>query len=208
MCSNHIRDAIFFMLFLRKKWFCIPKALDITGRKFGNLTAIEKAQSKNGKTYWLCRCECGKEKEIQTIHLTSGVTTSCGCKKANHLIDDGIERKLICPICESEFITRNQSRAHCFNCRPEGLSDTEGLRSKKRALKHRLIEYKGSKCKKCGYNKCEGALQFHHVDPSKKDFTIAQVNLSTTISIQDIFNELDKCDLLCANCHAEIHFTG
>jgi hypothetical protein len=42
----------------------MPKALDITGKKFGKLTAISKAPSRGGKTYWLCRCDCGVEKEI------------------------------------------------------------------------------------------------------------------------------------------------
>jgi len=37
----------------------MPKALDLTGQKFGKLTAIERLPSRNGKTYWLCKCECG-----------------------------------------------------------------------------------------------------------------------------------------------------
>ena len=61
----------------------MPKALDLTGQKFGKLTAIKRAQSRNGKTYWLCQCECGNQKEIQTGHLTSGVTQSCGCLNAS-----------------------------------------------------------------------------------------------------------------------------
>ena len=50
----------------------VPKALDITGQKFGKLLAIKKVNSKNGKTYWLCKCDCGEYKEIQTCHLTAG----------------------------------------------------------------------------------------------------------------------------------------
>lgn len=42
----------------------MPKALNLTNQKFGRLTAIKKAPSKNNKTYWLCKCECGNEKEI------------------------------------------------------------------------------------------------------------------------------------------------
>jgi hypothetical protein len=42
----------------------MPKALDITNQRFGKLVAISKAASKNGKTYWLCKCDCGNEKEI------------------------------------------------------------------------------------------------------------------------------------------------
>jgi hypothetical protein len=42
----------------------MPKALDLTGKRFGRLIAISKAESRNGKTYWLCKCDCGVEKEI------------------------------------------------------------------------------------------------------------------------------------------------
>ena len=42
----------------------MPKALDLTNQKFGRLTAIKKAPSRSNKTYWLCKCECGNEKEI------------------------------------------------------------------------------------------------------------------------------------------------
>lgn len=42
----------------------MPKALDITNQRFGKLVAIQKAPSKSGKTYWLCKCDCGNEKEI------------------------------------------------------------------------------------------------------------------------------------------------
>lgn len=42
----------------------MPKAIDITNQKFGKLTAIQKSESRGGKTYWLCKCECGNEKEV------------------------------------------------------------------------------------------------------------------------------------------------
>ena len=57
----------------------MPKALDLTGQRFGKLVAISKAPSRSGKTFWLCQCDCGNQKEIQTNHLTSGATQSCGC---------------------------------------------------------------------------------------------------------------------------------
>lgn len=60
----------------------MPKALDITGKQFGKLTAIKRVENKSGKTYWLCRCECGNEKEVQTSHLTRGLISSCGCGRA------------------------------------------------------------------------------------------------------------------------------
>jgi len=72
-------------------------------------------------------------------------------------------------------------------------------------LKDKCIFYKGSKCEKCGYNKCIDALHFHHLDPLLKEFAISK---RTSYSFdQNIKNELDKCQLLYANCHAEIHST-
>lgn len=53
------------------------------------------------------------------------------------------------------------------------------------------------------YDKCDQALEFHHIDPNLKDFSIAHVKL-TKFSAK-IMNELDKCVLLCSNCHREEH---
>lgn len=73
-----------------------------------------------------------------------------------------------------------------------------------RRQQHKLkaIEYKGGKCQICGYSKSPWALTFHHTDPSEKSFTIAKY---TTFKWERIQEELDKCLLLCQNCHAEIH---
>ena len=68
----------------------MAKALDITGQRFGKLVALSKAQSRSGKTYWLCQCDCGNQKEVQTSHLTNGLIQSCGCQKSlkgQHVID-------------------------------------------------------------------------------------------------------------------------
>jgi PHP family Zn ribbon phosphoesterase len=71
-------------------------------------------------------------------------------------------------------------------------------------LKLLAVEYKGSCCSICGYNKCVAALEFHHTDPSEKDFGISAKGL--TRSWDKLKEELDKCILVCANCHREIHF--
>lgn len=51
--------------------------IDITGRKYGRLTVISRIP--NRQSYWLCRCDCGNEKEIHSGNLTSGRQVSCGC---------------------------------------------------------------------------------------------------------------------------------
>ena len=69
--------------------------------------------------------------------------------------------------------------------------------------KRKCVEYLGGACKICGYNKCDKALDFHHRNPEKKDFTIGQNN--TKYRFEQLKPELDKCVLLCKNCHAEVH---
>lgn len=69
-------------------------------------------------------------------------------------------------------------------------------------LKELAIEYKGGKCEICGYRKCNAALEFHHINMQEKEFTISKVR---TLSLDVIKPELDKCMLLCANCHREQH---
>lgn len=71
-------------------------------------------------------------------------------------------------------------------------------------LKERLIEYKGGKCEKCGYDKkVPSAYAFHHRDPSQKEFAISSDG--NTRSFERCKTEVDKCDLLCVRCHAEFH---
>jgi len=71
---------------------------------------------------------------------------------------------------------------------------------RRRDLKRLAIEYKGGKCQQCGYNRCVAALVFHH--RYGKDFGIGH---GETRSWEKVRDELDKCDLLCSNCHAEAH---
>lgn len=63
------------------------------------------------------------------------------------------------------------------------------------------IEHKGGKCEHCGYDRYRGALQFHHLDPTKKD----PKEFKRQKNIAAFLAEVDKCILLCANCHAEEH---
>jgi transposase len=68
--------------------------------------------------------------------------------------------------------------------------------------KERAIEYKGGECVNCGYKKCSSALEFHHTNPSEKDFGPSK---NMNIAWEKLKKELDKCILVCANCHREIH---
>jgi hypothetical protein len=71
----------------------------------------------------------------------------------------------------------------------------------RRRLKLKAVAYLGSKCSRCGYDKCVRALSFHHREPEKKLFSISHPNPKRWEIVKA---ELDKCDLLCSNCHAEV----
>jgi hypothetical protein len=72
-----------------------------------------------------------------------------------------------------------------------------------RENRKKYIEYKGGKCERCGYYKCSEALEFHHKDPTKKDEAFKNIRYW---GLEKAKEELDKCFLVCANCHREIHW--
>lgn len=74
---------------------------------------------------------------------------------------------------------------------------------RRRKLREMAVEHAGGKCMKCGYKKYPEVLEFHHKDPTKKEFGIGQRGL--TRSWERIKKEIKKCRLLCANCHREEH---
>ena len=75
---------------------------------------------------------------------------------------------------------------------------------KRHRIKEKLVEYKGGKCELCGYNKCLNALDFHHKNPVEKEFALNTANYNK--SLDTLKKEVDKCILVCSNCHREIHF--
>jgi hypothetical protein len=74
---------------------------------------------------------------------------------------------------------------------------------KKSRLSNLKLEVFGElTCKICGYNKCEKALEFHHINPEEKEYKISDLKSESEIVIKQ---ELQKCIILCANCHREVH---
>lgn len=117
---------------------------------------------------------------------------------------------------EVDGITRIlSSRKFCLSCSPFGTHNTRDIRDPKKRrdkmslyvtqarqrTKQKAVEYKGGCCIVCGYSKSVSALCFHHRDPDQKDFGVSAV----TKAWNTVKSELDKCDLLCLNCHAEVH---
>lgn len=72
---------------------------------------------------------------------------------------------------------------------------------RRREIKQKLVKEAGGKCIKCGYDKCLWALQFDHRNPEEKLTEIAKLVMQRRLQIA--LEEIKKCDLLCANCHAE-----
>ena len=79
----------------------------------------------------------------------------------------------------------------------------QAVKNRRKKLREMARASKGSKCQICGYDKCQRALSFHHIDPSKKEFDLSSKGL--TRSWDKIKMEIEKCVLICANCHMEVH---
>jgi transposase-like protein len=88
-----------------------------------------------------------------------------------------------------------QTHYRCVQCVIDAVGDA---RHRVRSI---LIEEAGGRCLICGYDRHPSALQFHHVDPATKEFTLRN---GDTRSIERMRAEAAKCVLLCANCHAEV----
>ena len=70
--------------------------------------------------------------------------------------------------------------------------------------KQQAVDYLGSKCSQCGYSKCLQALDFHHIDPKTKEANPSYIVMRW--AWHRVKRELDKCIVLCRNCHAEVHY--
>lgn len=99
--------------------------------------------------------------------------------------------------CNKELTGKQTS--HCS----QRCSVKNYIKNKRLANKIKAVAYKGGSCERCGYNKSIRALAFHHTDPSQKDFMIS--DNGNLRSWDKIKTELDKCIMLCANCHSEEH---
>ena len=78
----------------------------------------------------------------------------------------------------------------------------KAVAKRRRKIKTLAIDYKGGKCQICGYDKFQGALDLHHIDRTSKKFGIADKGY--TRSWEEVRTEVDKCVLVCANCHREL----
>ena len=108
--------------------------------------------------------------------------------------------KLTLSVEEFYLFTQNNGKdkkwlyraAACIKC----------MTSKRKQRKKEAVEYLGGVCKDCDLkDECVDIYDFHHLDPNEKDFAIGKNNSN----FNKIKKELDKCILLCANCHRRRH---
>jgi transposase len=116
--------------------------------------------------------------------------------------DQGSEKT--CPKCKSclplsQFYKRknNTPGSWCKRCMAEQVVERQ------HRYKSDAVSYRGGACVSCGFRHYHGALEFHHLDPSKKETRISKLTQSP-LSAEGLA-ELDKCALLCANCHRMAH---
>jgi hypothetical protein len=156
----------------------------LCGSHFNNLQKIDgKTKNLSRRKYCL---ECSPWGKHNTTRLDK-------VKSARLKSDDNI---VICNRCHKEFLYVRR----CGHRRDTCNSCVTLIRKIK--IKQRAVDYKGGRCVRCGYNRNIKALQFHHTDPKLKDFHIGG---SYNRSWDVIQTELNKCIMLCANCHTEIH---
>lgn len=147
-----------------------------------------KMKNLGGRKYCL-DCSPFNQKNTRQLHISSPVMIG----------------KKYCPRCKKEkdkncFYLRRNDKDFSSYCKRCTLDETV---QRLRKFKQLCVDYKGGKCQLCEYKKYIGSLHFHHRDPSKKEFSISQCR--TTVFSDKIKRELDKCDILCSNCHTEEH---
>jgi hypothetical protein len=128
------------------------------------------------------------------------------------LSGDKIAFKLGCSRSNVEYWERKYGLLPAFGLRGSGrrakspeqmAADMTRLAvAHRRGLKARAIEYKGGRCALCGYDRCNAALEFHHVDRRTKAFGLSRKGIIR--SWGSIKKEIDKCLLVCSNCHREV----
>ena len=131
---------------------------------------------------------CLKKYNLKTCKVTINTDTHKFCPRCNQVKE------------RYDFYSRRGtygSSVYCKTCTSEQTIE------RMRDFKNKCVEYKGGECIKCGYSKYNGALEFHHIDPNEKDFNISKIKSYVFSDI--VKKELDKCILLCSNCHKEEH---
>ena len=123
------------------------------------------------------------------------MTTLKTCRKCNHEY----------PLTKEYFYSNGFTPRGTQKWKPT-CKTCETLERKELIMSYILEVFPELKCQRCGYSKCFAALDFHHLDPKEKEYQIGDFFRSRR-NKSIVINELNKCVLLCANCHREEHST-
>jgi len=145
-----------------------------------------------------CSLQCANQ--TNAIRLRKYVTIKCQecSKEFGGRTNDFRGRKFCSTSCSGKYNMRLKG------CRI-GTKKSVHVKEFRQRQKQLCIAYKGGKCQICSYNSCVDALEFHHLDPGAKDFSVSGA-LALQKSFDQMKQELDKCILLCCRCHREEHF--
>ena len=134
-------------------------------------------------------------------------------KITNFLRENNLHTKLNnyeyknCAICDNE-LQGNQRKFCSNNCKSKAFykNSNSSKKQHKKGVQRKLflIEKMGGKCQECGYNKNLAAFDFHHRDRNEKKFSLDMKTLSNK-KLEEILLEASKCDIICSNCHRELH---
>lgn len=192
--------------YLEKSILIDKKSYEALGREYGvSGNAIKKAAKNLGielpqrrkinpketfnKTLKISETACNVESDLNNVEEDIS-SIPLGTRKIMHCHKHG----------DTEFSLQKSGKTKRWKCLK---CEVDAVQKRRDKIKVMAVAYKGGKCVCCGYNRYIGALEFHHTDPTQKDFGISASGY--TRSWDSIMSELDKCVLVCANCHREIH---
>lgn len=161
---------------------------------FLNFSGIYNNSGENG-TLWVVTVLFAKLffKNVSVAHII----------KLSEFTQEVINIKKVCKLCGKKFetIKHGEKREYCFECSPPNTSNSITIIRKK--AKQLGIEKRGGKCRKCGETRFY-VLDFHHINTDEKSSELS--DLAKGYDLDKFFKEIEKCDLLCSNCHREFHY--
>lgn len=144
-----------------------------------------------------------RKKVLDPRHHNKPNTVCVICKKEIYVRPCAKIKHNCCSIaCRNKWFSKDKHPRWKGGIRDVGKSRLKCHERKMRNKQH-AIDYLGGNCCMCGYNKSPAAIDFHHVNPQEKSVTVKQLS---ACSLEKILREVDKCVLLCSNCHREYHY--
>lgn len=164
----------------------MPICLNCSNSFSTNVVINGEKRRLSGNRKYCLKCSAYGEHNTKTLHLIKEVEENVRkCSKCQ-------EVKSI----ENFYKGKNKTHSWCKLC------NNEDSLARQKKIKAQCVDYKGGKCSHCGIKDDPCIYDFHHLDASKKSYTIARF---ASRSLEVLKSELDKCILLCSNCHRKQH---